>query len=105
MPEYLSYGTSDRLGDIIVSPDLGWQFNWRPSRNKGTHGFDWTEKDMQVAFRAAGPDFRKGYDAPFTKGEPSSFRNVDIYPMLCRLLGIEPAPVDGKIERIKKILK
>ena len=27
------------------------------------------------------------------------------YPMLCHLLGVEPAPVDGKLQRIKKILK
>lgn len=105
VPEYLNYGTSDRLGEVIVSPDLGWQFNWNPSRNKGTHGFDWTEKDMQVAFRAVGPDFKKGYDAPYTEGDPSSFRNVDVYPMLCYLLGIKPAQVDGKLQRIKKILK
>ena len=60
---------------------------------------------MQVAFRALGPDFKVGYDAPYTKGDPSSFRNVDVYPMLCHLLGVEPAPVDGKLQRIKKILK
>ena len=105
VPEYLNYGTSDRLGDIIVSPDLGWQFNWKPSRNNGTHGFDCKEEDMLVAFRAIGPDFKKAYEAPFTKGDPSAFRNVDIYPLLCHLLGVKPAPVDGKLERIKKILK
>ena len=105
VPEYLCYGTSDRLGDIIVSQDLGWQFDFAPSRNHGTHGFDCTEPDMMVAFRAVGPDFRQGYEAPFTEGEKSAFRNIDLYPLLCELLGIEPAPVDGKLERIKKILK
>jgi len=105
VPEYLHYGTSDRLGDIIVAPDLGWQFNFSPSKNKGAHGYDCTEPDMMVAFRAVGPDFKRGYEAPFTEGENSAFRNIDLYPLLCELLGIEPAPVDGKLERIKKILK
>ena len=105
VPEYLNYGTSNRLGDLIVCPDLGWQFNFTPSRNNGRHGYDCKEPDMMVAFRAVGPDFKVGYDAPFTEGEPSSFRNIDLYPMLCELLGIKPAPVDGKLERIKKILK
>ncbi len=105
VPEYLCYGTSDRLGDIIVSPDLGWTFNHSPRSGGGAHGFDCTEPDMMVAFRAIGPDFKKGYDAPFTEGEASSFRNIDLYPLLCELLGIEPAPVDGKLDRIKKILK
>lgn len=105
VPEYLHYGTSDRLGDLIVSPDLGWQFNFAPSRNHGTHGFDCKESDMMVAFRAVGPDFKQGYDAPYTEGESSSFRNIDLYPMLCKLLGVKPAPVDGKLERIQHIFK
>ena len=105
VPEELHYGTSFRLGDIIVAPDLGWQFNFHPSRNNGAHGYNCKEENMMVAFRAVGPDFKKGYDAPYTEGEKSSFRNIDLYPMLCELLGIEPAPVDGKLERIKHILK
>lgn len=105
VPAYLNYGTSNRLGDLIVSPDLGWQFNFAPSRNHGTHGFDPTETDMMVAFRAVGPDFKEGYEAPFTEGEKSAFHNTDLYPMLCKLLGVKPASVDGKLERIQKILK
>ena len=105
VPAYLNYGTSNRLGDLIVSPDLGWQFNFAPSRNHGTHGFDPTDTDMMVAFRAVGPDFKEGYEAPFTEGEKSAFHNTDLYPLLCKLLGVKPAPVDGKLERIQKILK
>jgi len=105
VPEYLNYGTSDRLGEIIVSPDLGWQFGLRGGRNGGNHGFDCKEPDMMVAFRAIGPDFKENYEAPYTEGEQSSFRNIDLYPLLCHLLGIKPAPVDGKLERIQKILK
>lgn len=105
VPEYLHYGTSDRLGEIIVSPDLGWQFNFAPSTSRGAHGFDCKESDMMVAFRAVGPDFKAGYEAPFTEGEKSAFRNIDLYPLLCKLLGVKPAPVDGKLERIQHILK
>ena len=105
VPEYLHYGTSNRLGEVIVCPDLGWQFGLRGGRNGGNHGFDCKEPDMMVAFRAIGPDFKVNYDAPFTEGEQSSFRNIDLYPLLCHLLGIKPAPVDGKLERIQKILK
>ena len=105
VPEYLHYGTSNRLGEIIVCPDLGWQFGLYDGRNGGKHGFDCKETDMMVAFRAIGPDFKVNYDAPYTEGEQSSFRNIDLYPLLCHLLGIKPAPVDGKLERIQKILK
>ena len=106
MPDSLNYGTSDRLGDIIVCPDLGWQFNFAPSKNKGNHGFAPQETDMLVAFRAVGPDFKKGYEAvPYEEGRRAAFKNIDLYPMLCRLLGIQPAPVDGTIDRIEQILK
>ena len=105
VPEGLCYGTSNRLGDIIVSPELGWQFNFAPGKNHGAHGFDSREIDMMVAFRAVGPDFKTGYDAPYTEGENSAFHNTDLYPMLCKLLGVKPEKVDGKLERIQKILK
>lgn len=105
VPEYLNYGTSDRIGQIIVSPELGWQFGFAPGKGNGAHGFDPRAEDMMIAFRAVGPDFKEGYEAPFTPGEKSAFHNADIYPLLCRLLGVKPAPVDGKLERIEKILK
>lgn len=105
VPEYLNYGTSSRIGDLIVSPELGWQFNFAPPHNNGTHGFDPRETDMMVAFRAVGPDFKTEYEAPYTPGEQSAFHNTDLYPLLCHLLKIKPAPVDGSLERIRKILK
>ena len=106
VPAELNYGTSNRLGDIIVAPDLGWQFNRFPARKPGgAHGYSPKELDMMVIFRAAGPDFKQGYEAPFTEGEQSAFRNVDIYPLLCRLLGVKPAVTDGDINRIDKVLK
>ena len=105
VPEYLNYGTSDRVGDIIVCPDLGWQFGFNNGRDGGTHGYDCKETDMMVAFRAVGPDFKVNYQAPYTEGEQSSFRNTDLYPLLCHLLGVRPEPVDGKLLRIQKILK
>ena len=105
MPDSLRYGNSDRTGDIIVAPDLGWQFNFAPSRSLGAHGYAPQEADMLVAFRAVGPDFKKGFRAtPYEEGRIAAFKNIDLYPMLCRLLGIKPAPVDGELGRIRQIL-
>ena len=61
------------------------------------HGFDPACLDMHALFRAMGPDF-KHVEIPH-------FRNVDIYPLLCRLLGIKPADNDGCVEEIAEILK
>ena len=106
MPSELNYGTSDRLGDIIVAPDLGWQFNSSPSSNSASHGYSPKEADMQVAFRAVGPDFKVAYEAvPYAEGETAAFKNIDLYPMLCHLAGVKPAPVDGELGRIRQILK
>ena len=106
VPAELNYGTSDRLGDVIVAPDLGWQFSNKPKRGVGAHGYSPKEADMQTAFRAVGPDFKVGYEAgPYAEGEECSFVNIDIYPMLCHILGVKPAPVDGRLGRIKKILR
>jgi predicted AlkP superfamily pyrophosphatase or phosphodiesterase len=106
VPDSLNYGHSDRTGDLIVAPDLGWQFNFAPSRSLGAHGFAPQQSDMLVAFRAVGPDFKKGYEAlPYQAGKQAAFKNIDLYPMLCKLLGIKPAPVDGDLHRIKQILK
>ena len=98
IPAELGYGSSPRIGDIVVAPDLGWQFSDRPPRNKGTHGFSPYDSEMQTVFRAEGPDFRKGYKAP-------TFRNVSIYPLICHILGIEPSPNDGDLDEVKGMLR
>lgn len=97
IPDSLHYGKSDRLGDIIVAPELGWQFAFEARHLNGAHGYFPQLSDMKVIFRACGPDFKKGY---VSKG----FVNVDIYPLLCHLLGITPAKTDGQWQRIKDIV-
>jgi len=99
VPEELVYGTSPHVGDIIVAPDCGWQFAFGDRGIPGAHGYSPLESDMQVIFRACGPDFKRKFACE------SKFVNVDIYPLLSRILGIKPEPTDGKIERIEGILK
>ena len=98
IPAKLNYGSSDRIGDIVVAPELGWQFTDVPRALKGAHGYFPQSPDMQVMFRACGPDFKAGY-------ESKGFVNVDIYPLLAHLLKITPEKTDGQFERIKDILK
>ena len=97
IPAYLNYGTSPRVGDIIVLPDLGWLVDEGNKTLPGAHGFDPTYDDMQVMFRACGPDFKKGYEAP-------KFRNVSIYSLLARLLHITPEKTDGCLEEVGNML-
>lgn len=98
IPTELNYSESDRIGDLVVAPELGWQFTDATRSNKGAHGYFPQSPEMQVIFRAIGPDFKKGYTS-------SGFVNVDIYPLLSYLLQIVPEKTDGQFERIKGILK
>lgn len=96
IPAALHYGTNPRVGDIVVSPDEGFIVYDKPFDDGGTHGFDPAMPAMHALFRAVGPDFRH-VAVPH-------FPNVSIYPLLCRLLGIEPAPNDGNRKEIETIL-
>ena len=98
IPAELNYGTNNRIGDIVVAPEIGWQFADDPKMIKGAHGFFPQEPDMQVAFRAIGPDFKENY---ISRG----FINVNIYPMLAHLLQIKPEKTDGDFEQIKDLFK
>ncbi len=100
LPAYLNYGTNKNMGDVVVLPDVGWLFADKPSKKqRGSHGFDHTAADMQVGFRAIGPDFKVGYE------KPDRFRNVCIYPLLCYLLGVTPSANDGNLEEVADMLR
>ena len=100
VPAYLGYGTNRNMGDVVVLPDVGWLFADKPSKKqRGSHGFDHTAADMQVGFRAIGPDFKVGY----TKAD--RFSNVCIYPLLCYLLGVTPSPNDGSLDAVRDLLR
>ena len=104
VPEELNYGTSNRTGDVIVAPDLGWQFAAHPRQLSSAHGYSPKEKDMQVVFIASGPSFKRGL-----LSRKVDLKNVDIYPMLAEILGISLRTIkrnmmglqeSGTIERV-----
>lgn len=98
VPEELNYGSSERCGDVIVAPDLGWQFAASPKNKLGAHGYSPKEKDMQVTFIAAGPSFKNGHALT----EPP-FKNIDVYSMLANILRIRPVSTDGTLNHTSVI--
>ncbi|XP_010903518.2 ectonucleotide pyrophosphatase/phosphodiesterase family member 7 [Esox lucius] len=92
MPENFHLSKNDRIQPIIVIADLGFNLNSRLIFyvNKGDHGFNMNEMDMKTIFRAFGPDFKKNY-----LSEP--FDSIHIYPLMCKLLQIDPAPHNGSL--------
>ncbi len=105
IPEALRLAGSPRLAPIIAVPDVGWTAHRgagraEPSGNflQGNHGGDPQHPDMQGIFIAAGPSFLRGVRVP-------AFENVEVYNLLARALGIEPAPNDGDLGRVEGILR
>lgn len=90
----------NRLGDIILVANPGKAFSSSGGRVlAGGHGYDNENREMQATFYAWGPMFKSGYKIP-------SFENVNVYPLVAELLGLELlCPVDGKLKVLKKILK
>ncbi len=107
IPEYFHYKNNPFIGDVVAVADLGYTFIRTPKELKkmehrhpmGDHGYDNHTLDMQGIFFAAGPAFKSGYRC-------ETLHNVDVYPLVCKILGIVPnQKIDGKLERIGFILK
>jgi predicted AlkP superfamily pyrophosphatase or phosphodiesterase len=88
------FGRNPRIPPIVCQADDGWRVWLRraPAQAalKGEHGFAPEDPGMRAAFVATGPSFRAGTRLP-------AFDNVDVYPLLARLLDITPAPNDGDL--------
>jgi predicted AlkP superfamily pyrophosphatase or phosphodiesterase len=99
VPDSLHYGQNPRTLDFILVADSAWQFSLtgKVPRSLGAHGFNPYDTDMHAIFYARGPAFRVGYKQP-------TFENVDLYPLICHIFNIAPAPVDGRIERVRGML-
>ncbi|GAB5551855.1 MAG: hypothetical protein Sapg2KO_14460 [Saprospiraceae bacterium] len=65
----------------------------------GIHGYDSKYKEMHGIFYANGPAFKNDY-------EISSIKNIHIFPLMCKVLGLEiPISIDGAINQIESVLK
>jgi len=103
-PPRLHYGANPRIPPLLCLADDGWTISTHdylqnPDReiHKGEHGYDNDDPKMQALFVAHGPAFRRGLVVP-------EFDNVDIYPLLTRVLGIRPAPNDGDFSVVAPML-
>ena len=93
MPARLAYGRNARVPAFICLAETGWmlEFSDKSAHMKGgAHGYDNAAPEMRATFIAAGPAFKPGVVLP-------EFDNVDVYPLLMRLLNLQPLPSDGDI--------
>ncbi|KAG9343706.1 hypothetical protein JZ751_013084 [Albula glossodonta] len=99
MPERLHYANNPRILPLLLISDPGYVINgYVPLQfNKGEHGFDNEDMDMKPFFRAVGPSFRQNL-------EVGPFETVNVYPLMCHLLGIKPEPNDGHLDATRHML-
>ncbi len=105
MPARFHYGSNPRVPAINCLADVGWQITSSDylARRKypmslGSHGYDNADPRMRALFIAHGPAFRKGVTVP-------EFPNVDVYPLMAHLLGIQARPNDGSYRAVEDMLE
>jgi predicted AlkP superfamily pyrophosphatase or phosphodiesterase len=107
VPAHLHFNSNPREGDPVVVPTGPYPITARSPNSsgdakmppRGGHGYDPREMpSMKAIFFAAGPDIRAGV----TLGP---FENVDVYPFIARILGLQTGPIDGNIRALQGILK
>ena len=102
VPKSLAYNTSPREGDPVAIPNGPYGlYAHAPTHkvNVGSHGFDpHTMPEMKAIFYAEGPDIKAGVKL-------KSFDNIDVYPFIASLLGLEPPPIDGTLKPLEPALK
>ena len=108
LPPHWEYGSHPRIPAIVCQMAPGWEALWptkadwlannQPHQVRGAHGYDPDLPQMRASFIASGPAFRPGTRLPV-------FDNVDVYPLLMRLLQLPAEANDGEITPLLPALR
>ena len=104
VPAALHYNSNAREGDPVVVANGPYAIRAQvPADDRppeaGVHGYDpRMMKSMRALFLAVGPDIRPG-----SKLEP--FENVNVFPLVAKILGLDTPQVDGSLNVLSNILK
>jgi ectonucleotide pyrophosphatase/phosphodiesterase family protein 5 len=104
VPGHYHFSKNPNILPLVLIAEPGWALIrnsdlQRKHYSKGDHGYDNSFIDMHGVFVAAGPGFKSGY-------RTGSLRNIDVYPLVCKLLGIMPAAgIDGSLDEIGHVLR
>ncbi|GFR57731.1 ectonucleotide pyrophosphatase/phosphodiesterase family member 5 [Elysia marginata] len=100
VPSHFHYSKNRRIPPILAVAKDHFVFvtNEHPEPyNLGNHGYDNRNQNMHPFFLAMGPSFKKGYSI-------DTFNSVDVYPLMCQLLQVIPAPNNGSMDVVKMLL-
>jgi predicted AlkP superfamily pyrophosphatase or phosphodiesterase len=108
VPAGLHFNENPREGDPVIVPTGPYLIrahapqvtpgNAERPPPVGEHGYDPAQmKTMRAIFSATGPDIRPGSTV-------KPFENVNVYPLIARLLGLEAPKTDGSLNVLSGIL-
>lgn len=107
LPAELHYDSNPRVGDPVVVANGPYYIRARgpapgePDKppSLGTHGYDpRLLPSMKALFVATGPDIRPGATV-------QSFENINVYPLIARILGLPAGKIDGDLKVLEVVLK
>ncbi|CAH8595255.1 unnamed protein product [Schistosoma curassoni] len=73
---------------------------WPRQENKGSHGYDPDYKDMSPFLMATGPHISINQTTELEE----TVRLIDIYSLICLILKLKPAPNNGSVCRIARLV-
>lgn len=103
IPARFHYGRNPRVPSIVCLAETGWLIlDKAPAPDRpitgGAHGYDPAAPEMTALFIASGPAIRAG-------GRLPGFDNVDVTPLLRRILGLPANPaLDGNADGFAPVL-
>lgn len=112
-PTRYGYANNERVGDIIIEPRVGSAVypnctseelkkeyvNGNETFNQSTHGMDPDNWMMRALLVMKGPVFKEHFQIDTVAN------NVDLYPLMCYVLGVLEAPNNGSLQRISSALR
>ncbi|KAM3928716.1 autotaxin isoform 7-T7 [Leptodactylus fuscus] len=107
LPKRLHYANNRRIEDIHLLVERTWhvakkQVDVYKKAGKcsfqGDHGYDNKISSMQTVFVGHGPSFKY-------KNKVPPFENIELYNVMCDLLGLKPAPNNGTHGSLNHLLR
>uniref|UniRef100_A0A8C7R2G4 SMB domain-containing protein n=1 Tax=Oncorhynchus mykiss TaxID=8022 RepID=A0A8C7R2G4_ONCMY len=102
LPKRFHYANSRRIEDVSVIVNPGWLFERYPGSLTfcagGAHGYDNDDVSMHAMFLSYGPKFHY-------KTEIEPFSNIELYNLMCDVLGISPSQNNGSHGSMNHLLR
>ncbi|XP_047217096.1 ectonucleotide pyrophosphatase/phosphodiesterase family member 2 isoform X3 [Girardinichthys multiradiatus] len=104
LPKRLHYANNRRIEDIHLLVERKWHVARKVPEGRrhcgfsGDHGYDNKINSMQTIFVGYGPTFKFKTKVP-------AFENIELYNVMCDLLGLKPAPNNGTHGSLNHLLR